>query len=108
MLHQLSYQGTETKALHCIIGEGTGGIFAPHKCKEANCNKCIMESLWLKLRLKNEKIIVGCIYRHPDGGKLQHFNDAYAKYIQNLDWNAICIIGVDLNIDLLLFKKKKC
>ena len=30
MLNQLSYRTTETKALHCIIGEGTGGIFAPH------------------------------------------------------------------------------
>ena len=61
--------------------------------------------MWLKLRLKNEKIIVGSIYRHPDG-KLQHFNDAYAKYIQNLDGNATCIIGGDLNIDLLQFEKK--
>ena len=26
-----------------------------YQCKEAYCNKCIMESLWLKLRLKNEK-----------------------------------------------------
>ena len=30
LLCHLSYRDTETKALHCIIGEGTGGIFAPH------------------------------------------------------------------------------
>ena len=68
------------------------------------CNKCIMESLWIKLSLKKEKIIIGCIYRHPDGN-LEHFNDAYTKYIEKLDKKATCMIGGDLNIDLLQFER---
>ena len=68
------------------------------------CNKCIMESLWIKLSLKKEKIIIGCIYIHPDGN-LEHFNDAYTKYIEKLDKKATCMIGGDLNIDLLQFER---
>ena len=63
-----------------------------------------MESLWLKLVLKNEKIIVGCIYRHPNT-RLDHFNETYSKYIQKLNKNATCIIGGDFNIDLLQFER---
>ena len=69
-------------------------------CNSTTCNKCNMESLWLKLSLNNEKIIVGCIYRHPNG-RTDHFNEAYSKYLQNLNKNATCVIGGDFNIDLL-------
>ena len=53
---------------------------------------------------KKKKIIIGCIYRHPDGN-LEHFNDAYTKYIEKLDKKATCMIGGDLNIDLLQFER---
>ena len=75
-----------------------------YKCNSSNCNKCITESLWLKLSLKNEKYIVGCIYRHPDS-RLDHFNEAYSNYIQHLNKNATCIIGGDFNINLLQFER---
>ena len=75
-----------------------------YNCSEKNCKKCNMESLWLKLVLKNEKIIVGCIYRHPNT-RLDHFNETYSKYIQKLNKNATCIIGGDFNIDLLQFER---
>ena len=65
-----------------------------------------MESLWLKVGLKNEKIIIGCIYRHPDA-HLEHFNDVYSKFIQSLSKTATIIIGGDFNIDLLQFEKTK-
>ena len=29
---------------------------------DCSCSKCAMESLWLRLSLKNEKITIGCIY----------------------------------------------
>ena len=47
---------------------------------------------------------MGCIYRHPNTG-LDHFNEAYSKYIQKLNKNATCIIGGDFNIDLLQFER---
>ena len=65
------------------------------------CNKCQIESFWVKLEAKDRhNIIIGCIYRHPNNN-ITHFNNMYQMLLQNMNGNATCIIGGDFNIDLL-------
>ena len=63
------------------------------------CNKCIVESKFLKLKSKSFELTVGAIYRHPNG-EIAHFNDSWLNTFKNLKDNEICIVGGDINIDL--------
>ena len=74
-------------------------------CTHDECNKCEVESIWLKLTTKeNDKLVLGCIYRHPNGN-ITHFNEQYLKVLESISNNETCIIGGDFNIDLLNYKK---
>ena len=74
-------------------------------CTYDECNKCEVESIWIKLTTKgNDKLVLGCIYRHPNGN-ITHFNEQYLKVLESINNNETCIIGGDFNIDLLNYKK---
>ena len=50
------------------------------------------EALWIEvLNEKQSNLLCGTIYRHPNG-RTDHFNEAYSKYLQNLNKNATCVI----------------
>ena len=67
---------------------------------ECNCTKCITESVFLKLRSKKQSLMVGCIYRHPNGN-IAHYNETINAYLNNIESLDTCILGGDINIDLL-------
>ena len=67
---------------------------------ECKCTKCITESVFLKLRSKKQSLMVGSIYRHPNGN-IAHYNEAINAYLNNIKTPDTCIIGEDINIDLL-------
>ena len=70
-------------------------------CTYDECNKCKVESIWIKLTTNNnETVVLGCIYRHPNGNP-SHFNEQYQKVLENTNNNETCVIGGDFNIDLL-------
>ena len=51
-------------------------INSQNQLKCNNCNKCEVESLWIKI---TNDILIGCVYRHPDGN-VSHFNDLYSNF----------------------------
>ena len=67
------------------------------------CMKCEIESKFLRLKTERLEMTVGAIYRHPDG-KTTHFNDKFQNTFKNLKDNEICIVGGDINIDLVNIK----
>ena len=72
-----------------------------------SCQTCKIESLWIKLHTHDkETFIIGCIYRHPNS-KLAHFNDMYSKLVKDIPNCTTCIIGGDLNIDLLQYENNQ-
>ena len=61
----------------------------------------------MKLSSKNnQNIIVGSIYRHPNGN-LSHFNNLYTNLLESIAEKQTCVIGGDFNIDLLQFEKNQ-
>ena len=54
----------------------------------------------VSFKIKNQKIIVGGIYRHPHG-EIDHFNNALNNAISKIDENTLAIVLGDINIDLL-------
>ena len=72
-----------------------------------SCQSCKIESQWIKLHTQdNDSLIIGCIYRHPNGN-LTHFNDMYSKLLKCIPSNTTSIIGGDLNIDLLRYENNQ-
>ena len=67
------------------------------KCK---CRKCQIENKWLSFKSGNQKIILGGIYRHPNG-ESDHFNDALKNTLSQIHDDTLAIILGDINIDLL-------
>lgn len=65
-----------------------------------DCSKCEIQNKWVEICTNNNKILVGCIYRHPRGN-LDHFNEALTKSLKLVDNNSIGIVGGDINIDLI-------
>ena len=65
-----------------------------------DCSKCEIQNKWVEICTNNNKILVGCIYRHPKGN-LDHFNEALSKSLKLVDNNSIGIVGGDINIDLI-------
>ena len=68
--------------------------------KECNCSKCQFENKWVELEINKKCYIIGCIYRHPNGN-VDHFIQVLSKSIDKLPKNLTCIIGGDLNINLI-------
>ena len=73
--------------------------FKPLKL-ECECAKCLTESVFLEIKSKKKSIMVGCIYRHPNGN-VTHYNDSINTYLNNIKTKDMCVIGGDINIDLL-------
>ena len=67
------------------------------KCK---CRKCQIENKWLSFKSGNQKIILGGIYRHPNG-ESDHFNDALKNTLSQIHDDTLAIILGDINVDLL-------
>ena len=80
----------------------------PDDCQVKNkcgCSNCLIESKFMKLTVNKSSIIIGCIYRHPNGN-VSHFNDSLLNVINNINKQDTCIIGGDINIDLLKLHNK--
>ena len=71
-----------------------------NKCPEPNCNKCQIENKWISIKVNNQEIIIGAIYRHP-GGVIDHFNCAMNNTLKLLKNSAISFIIGDININLM-------
>ena len=48
------------------------GFDLKNKC---DCIQCKIENKWVRFNINGQAVIVGGIYRHPNGN-IQHFNDA--------------------------------
>ena len=68
-----------------------------------SCTQCKIENKWLKLKNNNTSYIVASVYRHPNGNT-KHFVEGLGKHLSKMDKNSTCIIGGDLNIDLIKYK----
>ena len=74
------------------------------------CKEMYIENIWMEIKLGSEpsdKIIVGCIYKHP-GGSINNVKNFRHKIEHNLilinKENKQCLITGDLNIDGLKIK----
>ena len=63
-------------------------------------NKCQTENKWVSFKINNQKVIIGCIYRHPKGN-IDHFTSALKNTISHINDNTLAIILGDINIDLM-------
>ena len=68
--------------------------------KTCACPKCVVEDVWLQCTKNNETIIVGGVYRHPNGNT-KHFTSDLERSLSKLTKNETCIIGGDMNINLM-------
>ena len=68
--------------------------------KECTCTKCEFENKWIEVKINNRSYIIGCIYRHPNGN-VEHFIESLSKTIEKIPSNCTCIIGGDININLI-------
>ena len=67
------------------------------KCK---CRNCLIENKWLSFKIGNQKVILGGIYRHPNG-EIDHFNEALKNTLSHIHDDTLAIILGDININLL-------
>ena len=74
--------------------------------KECDCRQCQFESVWVEIQYMCHTILIGCTYRHPNG-KIEHFIEQYSKILEKLPNDSTCIIGGDINIDLLNINHKE-
>ena len=68
--------------------------------KQCDCTKCEFESVWVEIKCQNNSFLISCIYRHPNGN-IEHFINQLSQTLQKIPMDSNCIIGGDLNIDLL-------
>ena len=68
-----------------------------NKCK---CRNCLIENKWVSFKIGNQKVILGGIYRHPNG-EIDHFNDALKNTLSHIHDDTLAIILGDININLL-------
>ena len=68
--------------------------------KQCKCSNCQYENKWVETTINNDSYIIGCIYRHPNGN-IDHFMQALSKSLEKIPKNVTCIIGGDLNINLI-------
>ena len=74
--------------------------------KTCNCSKCQVEDIWLNISCAGKNFTVGAIYRHPNGN-IEHFTDQLSLSVNKMPTNDTCIIGGDINIDLLNISKEQ-
>ena len=68
-----------------------------NKCK---CRNCLIENKWVSFKIGNQKVILGGIYRHPNG-EIDHFNEALKNTLSHIHDDTLAIILGDININLL-------
>ena len=68
--------------------------------KTCNCSGCQFENKWVEISSDTQKYILGCIYRHPNSN-VNHFRQALCKTLDMIENNSICLLGGDLNINLI-------
>ena len=73
--------------------------------KECDCARCQFEGVWAEIKYDNRSIIIGCIYRHPNGN-IEHFIKQYSNILEQMPMDSTCINGGDINIDLLNINNK--
>ena len=71
-----------------------------HLKKTCNCTKCLIESKWINCKSNDLNIVIGGVYRHPNGD-VDHFNNAMKNTISKINKNTLAIILGDINIDLI-------
>ena len=68
--------------------------------KDCNCKSCQIENVWVDVTYGNTHYIIGAIYRHPKGD-IEHFNKLLANTLEKIPNKFTCVIGGDINIDLI-------
>ena len=68
--------------------------------KACNCAKCQIEDIWLDITCEGKKFTVVAIYRHPNGN-IEHFTQQLALSLHKVPTDNICLIGGDININLM-------
>ena len=82
-------------------GIGTVKIRTDLKFRKAcECHECQFENEWVEILLNGESLIIGTIYRHPNGNT-HHFVDQLNTTMSKLPRDKICIMAGDININLL-------
>ena len=84
------------------LGPNTG-FDLKNKC---DCMHCKIENKWLRFNINGQAVIVGGIYRHPNGNP-QHFSNALKNTISQIHDDTLAIILGDININLLLESDEK-
>ena len=79
------------------------GFDLKNKC---DCIQCKIENKWVRFNINGQAVIVGGIYRHPNGN-IQHFNDALKNTISQIHDDTLAIILGDININLLSESEEK-
>ena len=74
--------------------------------KTCKCAKCNFENKWVEICSDDSKFILGCIYRHPNGN-INHFREALCKTLEKIPDTTQCIIGGDLNINLIHIQEQE-
>ena len=59
------------------------------------------ESSWIEINKDGEKVIIGCIYRHPASDINEFTNSLEIKLMEIYNAKPRCIICGDINIDAL-------
>ena len=88
LIKKSKFDSIEELAVDCQVKNSCG------------CSGCLIESKLIKVTVKSTSILIGSIYRHPNGN-VSHFNDSLLNVINKLDKKDTFIIGGDMNIDLL-------
>ena len=70
--------------------------------KSCNCSKCEFESLFVALKLRNHRLTIGGIYRHPSGN-IKHFISDLENSLEQSKYDHTLIIAGDLNTDIIQF-----
>ena len=71
---------------------------------DLKCNNAIVESIFIEIKCENSKdIIVGCIYRPPDGSISNCMEELEALFEKLKNEKKIIFIGGDFNVNFLHF-----
>ena len=108
MMHLLTLQNKNryggTTAV--LIKQGYGSVTTREELKmtkNCTCENCAYENIWIEIKTKNNKFIIGALYRDPNGN-VEHFVHDMDKVISQVPKRLSCFLVGDINIDLPKFE----
>ena len=89
-----------------LIKQGYGSVTTREESKmtkNCSCENCAYENTWIEIKTKNNKFIIGVLYRDPNGN-VEHFVHDMDKVLSQVPKRLICFLVGDMNIDLPKFE----